>query len=178
MGARHGNTEANHTDLLSGCGWTCEFAVQALSNLWDLFSEPPSHYSMYPLLPVIFVLCVVRLCMLWSKMGIREFIQAFIIFQWVLYSFNASCKGGETRHNIWFKYILFTRGVRCPHFSLASGDYNLVTSMFLLTVIEVTAALSKLWNFLSYEEISFGPSWRTKNVIERLNFHIVTSLDS
>ena len=120
---------------------------------------------------------VVRLCMLWSKMGIREFIQAFIIFQWVLYSFNASCKGGETRHNIWFKYILFTRGVRCPHFSLASGDYNLVTSMFLLTVIEVTAALSKLWNFLSYEEISFGPSWRTKNVIERLNFHIVTSLD-
>ena len=132
----------------------------------------------YPLLIVIFVLCVVRLCMLWSKMGIREFIQAFIIFKWVLYSFNVSCKGGETRHNIWFKYILFTRGVRCPHFSLASGDYNLVTSMFLLTVIEVTAALSKLWNFLSYEEISFGPSWRTKNVIERLNFHIVTSLDS
>ena len=35
-----------HTDLLSGCGRTCVFAVQAWSNLWDLIWEPPSHYSM------------------------------------------------------------------------------------------------------------------------------------
>ena len=33
MGARHGDTAANHTDLLSGCGQTCVFAVQAWSNL-------------------------------------------------------------------------------------------------------------------------------------------------
>ena len=41
MGVRHGNTAANHTDLLSVCGWTCVFAVQAWSNLWDLMAEPP-----------------------------------------------------------------------------------------------------------------------------------------
>ena len=46
MGARHGDTAANHTDLLSGCGQTCVFAVQSWSNLWDIISEPPSHYSM------------------------------------------------------------------------------------------------------------------------------------
>ena len=46
MGAWHGDTAANHTDLLSGCGRTCVFAVQAWSNMWDLISEPPSHYSM------------------------------------------------------------------------------------------------------------------------------------
>ena len=46
MGARHGDMAANHTDLQSGCGWTCVFTVQAWSNLWDLISEPPSHYSM------------------------------------------------------------------------------------------------------------------------------------
>ena len=46
MGARHGDTAANHTDLLSGCGRTYVFGVQAWSNLWDLISEPPSHYSM------------------------------------------------------------------------------------------------------------------------------------
>ena len=46
MGARHGDTAANHTDLQSGCGRTCVFAVQALSNLWDPISERPSHYSM------------------------------------------------------------------------------------------------------------------------------------
>ena len=33
MGAWHGYTAANHTDLLSGCGRTCVFAVQAWSNL-------------------------------------------------------------------------------------------------------------------------------------------------
>ena len=33
MGAWHGGTEANHTDLLSWCGQTCVFAVQAWSNL-------------------------------------------------------------------------------------------------------------------------------------------------
>ena len=48
MGARHGDTAANHTDLLSECGRTCVFSVQAWSNLWDLISEPPSHYSMGP----------------------------------------------------------------------------------------------------------------------------------
>lgn len=60
---------------------------------------------------------------------------------------------------------------------MASGDYNLVTSMFLLTVIELTGALSKLWNFLSYEEIFFFRPFvknGTKNVIK---LHIVTSLD-
>ena len=31
---------------ICGCGQTCVFAVQAWSNLWDLISEPPSHYSM------------------------------------------------------------------------------------------------------------------------------------
>ena len=46
MRAQHGDMAANHTDLQSGCGWTCVFAVQAWSNLWDLISEPPSHYSM------------------------------------------------------------------------------------------------------------------------------------
>jgi len=46
MGVRHGYTAANHTDLQSGCGQTCVFAVQAWSNLWELISEPPSHYSM------------------------------------------------------------------------------------------------------------------------------------
>ena len=46
MGARHSDTPANHTDLLSGSGRTCVFAVQAWSNLWDLISEPPFHYSM------------------------------------------------------------------------------------------------------------------------------------
>ena len=30
---QHGNTAANHTDLLSVCGRTCVFAVQAWSNL-------------------------------------------------------------------------------------------------------------------------------------------------
>ena len=50
MGARHGDTAANHTDLLSGCGRTCVFDVQAWSNLRDLILEPPSHYSMTPLL--------------------------------------------------------------------------------------------------------------------------------
>ena len=46
IGVRHGNTAANHTDLQSGCGRTCVFAVQAWLNLWDPISEPPSHYSM------------------------------------------------------------------------------------------------------------------------------------
>ena len=35
IGAQHGNTATNHMDmdLLSGCGRTCVFAVQAWSNL-------------------------------------------------------------------------------------------------------------------------------------------------
>ena len=33
MGARHGDTAANHTDLQSGCGQTCVFAVRVWSNL-------------------------------------------------------------------------------------------------------------------------------------------------
>ena len=33
MGAWHGDTAANHTDLMSGCGRTCVFAVQMWSNL-------------------------------------------------------------------------------------------------------------------------------------------------
>ena len=32
MEARHSDTAANHTDLQSGCGRTCVFAVQAWSN--------------------------------------------------------------------------------------------------------------------------------------------------
>ena len=51
IGARHGNMAANHTELQSGCGRTCVFAVQVWSNLWDLISEPPSRYSMTHLQP-------------------------------------------------------------------------------------------------------------------------------
>ena len=51
MGAWHSDTAANHTDLLFGCGRTCVFAVQEWSNLWELISEPPSHYSMVGGLP-------------------------------------------------------------------------------------------------------------------------------
>ena len=46
MGARHSDTAANHTDLQSGCGQTCVFAVQAWSNLWNLIWLRTSHYSM------------------------------------------------------------------------------------------------------------------------------------
>ena len=46
MGARHGDTAANHTDLQSGCGQTCVFAVRVWSNLWDLIWLRTSHYSM------------------------------------------------------------------------------------------------------------------------------------
>ena len=33
IGARHGDTAANHTDLQSRCGRTCVFAVRVWSNL-------------------------------------------------------------------------------------------------------------------------------------------------
>ena len=46
MGARHGDTAANHTDLQSGCGRTCVFAVRVWSNLWELIWLRTSHYSM------------------------------------------------------------------------------------------------------------------------------------
>ena len=46
IGARHGDTAANHTDLQSGCGRTCVFAVLVWSNLWDLIWLRTSHYSM------------------------------------------------------------------------------------------------------------------------------------
>ena len=46
IGARHGNTSANHTDLQSGYGWPCVFAVRMWSNLWDLIGLRTSHYSM------------------------------------------------------------------------------------------------------------------------------------
>ena len=49
MGARHGNTAANHTDLQSGCGRTCVFAVRVWSNLWKLIWLRISHYSTIPL---------------------------------------------------------------------------------------------------------------------------------
>ena len=50
MGARHGDTAANHTDLQSGCGRTCVFAVRVWSNLWELIWLRTSHYSMNELL--------------------------------------------------------------------------------------------------------------------------------
>ena len=50
IGARHGNTAANHTDLQSGCGRLCVFAVRVQSNLWDLIRLRTSHYSMGTLL--------------------------------------------------------------------------------------------------------------------------------
>ena len=46
IGARHGDTAANHTDLQSRCGRTCVFAVRVWSNLWDLIWLRTSHYSM------------------------------------------------------------------------------------------------------------------------------------
>ena len=46
IGARHGDTAANHTDLQSGCGQTCVFAVRVWSNLWELIWLRTSHYSM------------------------------------------------------------------------------------------------------------------------------------
>ena len=46
MGARHGDTSANHTDLQSGCSRPCVFAVWVWSNLWDLIWDRTSHYSM------------------------------------------------------------------------------------------------------------------------------------
>ena len=46
IGARHGDTAANHTDLQSGCGRPCVFAVRLWSNLWDLTWLRTSHYSM------------------------------------------------------------------------------------------------------------------------------------
>ena len=51
IGARHGNTAANHTDLQSGCGRTCVFAVQVWSNLWDIIWLRTSHYAMLHLVP-------------------------------------------------------------------------------------------------------------------------------
>ena len=44
MGARHGDTAANHTQ--PGCGWVCIFAVRGWSNLWDPIWLRTSHYSM------------------------------------------------------------------------------------------------------------------------------------
>ena len=53
MGARHGDTAANHTDLQSGCGRTCVFAVRVWSNLWELIWLRTSHYSMqWPVLTI------------------------------------------------------------------------------------------------------------------------------
>ena len=49
IGAQHGDMAANHTDLQSGCGRTCVFAVQVWSNLWDLIWLRTSHYSMGPI---------------------------------------------------------------------------------------------------------------------------------
>ena len=46
MGARHGDTAANHMDLQSWCGQTCVFAVRVWLNLWDLIWLRTSHYSM------------------------------------------------------------------------------------------------------------------------------------
>ena len=46
MGSWHGDAAANHTDLQSGCGRTCVFAVQVWSNLWELIWLRTSHYSM------------------------------------------------------------------------------------------------------------------------------------
>ena len=46
IGARHGDTSANHTDLQYGCGRPCVFAVRVWSNLWDLIWLWTSHYSM------------------------------------------------------------------------------------------------------------------------------------
>ena len=60
--ARHGDTAANHTDLQSGCGRTCVFAVQLWSNLWDLIWLRTSHYSMGSLLP-FYWLCW---CAVWA----------------------------------------------------------------------------------------------------------------
>ena len=42
----HGDTAAKHTDLQSGCGPTCVFAVRVWSNLLDLIWLRTSHYSM------------------------------------------------------------------------------------------------------------------------------------
>ena len=72
MGARHGDTAANHADLQSGCGRTCVFAVQLWSNLWDLIWLRTSHYSMditmicnnfgiyFPLEEWLIILCSVQ----------------------------------------------------------------------------------------------------------------------